>query len=595
MKKISILIFFVVIILLSCDDTTSPIIPNIPYNLSIEILDPSHINLSWQINSSTIGDTIQYTVAKKIGIEDWDEYYFYLLEDKSVMDLINTNDSLIYAYKVRATNLSTNTTYPFSNTIAYFSDLTTPSDLNLIQPTQNQILLTWKDHCLGEEGYIIDKKISGGSWISPYAKLAENTDHFLDQATPFENVEYRIYAFMGSSNSKSISSEIFTSLGAPSNLELSKPDFNKIRLDWLDNSMGEDGFYIDRKLGKLPWEPQYAAVDSNINYFIDDVDFPAATLQYRIYAYQNEYTSAYSNVDTINIHLDLIGSYQTDGNALDVKVKNLIAYVADNYNGIEVVNCFNPDDPQQITNIPIPDRALEASLEDNFLYVVSNSGDSPGLLSKIDLSNYLNPQFVGYANIDGIPNSISTSGDHAYIAAGNSGLLVAYITPMNPAVVTNVSTGGIARKATVDGLYAYVTNGLDGFSIFDISSPSDPELISSFPSTGLANNIAVENGIACITNGENGADIFDVNDPNNPIFITNFPAEGFIYDVAIQENYIYLIDKDNGVIILDITDVNNPYQIGNFSMQTEPVSVCNFGSYLFITDNEGFKIIQVRP
>jgi hypothetical protein len=595
MNKFSILIGLVVLLLLSCDDTTSPIIPNIPYNLNIEILDHSHINLSWQLNSSTVGDTIQYTVAKKIGTEEWDENYFYVLENKNVMDLIDTSDSLIYAYKVRATNLSTNTSYPFSNSIAYFSDLTTPSDLNLYQPNQNQILLTWKDHCIGEEGYIIDKKTSDGAWISPYAKLTENTVSYLDQTDLFENVQYRIYAFMGSSNSRSISSEIFTSLGAPSNLELSKPDFNKIRLDWIDNSLGEDGFYIDRKLGKLPWQTQYATVDSNKIFFIDDVDFPAATLQYRIYAYQGEYTSNYSNADTINIHLELIGSYTTDGDALDVKVKNLIAYIADNYNGIEVVSCLNPDDPEQITNIPIPDRALDSSLEDNFLYVVSNSGDSPGLLSKIDLSNYLNPQYVGSADIDGIPNSISTSGDHAYIAAGSDGLLVAYITSMNPAIVTNISTGGIARKITIDGFYAYVTNGLDGFSIFDISSPSNPEMISSFPSTGLANNIAVNNGIACITNGEDGADIFDVNNPNNPIFITNFPGEGFIYDVAIQENYIYLIDKNKGVIILDVSDINNPYQIGNFSMQTDPVSACNFGSYLFVTDNEGLKIIQVRP
>jgi hypothetical protein len=195
MNKFSILIGLVVLLLLSCDDTTSPIIPNIPYNLNIEILDHSHINLSWQLNSSTVGDTIQYTVAKKIGTEEWDENYFYVLENKNVMDLIDTSDSLIYAYKVRATNLSTNTSYPFSNSIAYFSDLTTPSDLNLYQPSQNQILLTWKDHCIGEEGYIIDKKTSDGAWISPYAKLTENTVSYLDQTDLFENVQYRIYAF----------------------------------------------------------------------------------------------------------------------------------------------------------------------------------------------------------------------------------------------------------------------------------------------------------------------------------------------------------------------------------------------------------------
>jgi len=34
-----------------------------------------------------------------------------------------------------------------------------PSDLMVEQKTQAQIEVSWQDHCVGEEGYYIDKKV----------------------------------------------------------------------------------------------------------------------------------------------------------------------------------------------------------------------------------------------------------------------------------------------------------------------------------------------------------------------------------------------------------------------------------------------------
>ncbi|MFO7896239.1 MAG: hypothetical protein R6U84_04835 [Candidatus Cloacimonadales bacterium] len=593
MNKIMIILLFV-LILISCDDITSPIIPNVPYNLQLNVLDSAHLDLSWQINSSAIGDTLRFTIAKKSGEQNWNENHAMVLDIENFVDEVNTADSLVYAYKVKATNLSEDITYSFSQPKAYFSAATDPTDLQLEQISQNNLLIQWQDKAVGEEGYIIEKQVDGGNWVSPYARIESNKESYIDQVDAFETINYKVYAYFGNDKSTTLSESIQTTLGSPDNLSLSKPDDNKVRLTWQDNSNGEEGFFIDRKLGELEWETEIARVDSNVTEYIDDVDFPAATLQYRVYGFSGAAYSGYSNPEEINIRLNLIGEYQTAGAAKAVIVEDLVAYIADNYNGLEIVNCFTPNSPQQITNISIPDRTLAASLEGDFVYVTSNSGAAPGLISKIDLNDMQAPFLTGSATISGIPNGIATLGDHAYIASGDAGLVTAYISAMNPAIVTNTATGGFARKVTISGHYAFVTNGLDGFSILNVLNPAAPTLLSTHPASGLANNIAVQNGLACLTNGENGADFFDVSNPHSAVFLHNYQNDGFIYDAEIVGNYAYLVDKDRGILLLDISDINSPYQMGIYRMDTEPVSVYNYGSYLFITDNEGLKIVQVR-
>ncbi len=594
MKKIKFILFIFTILIFSCDEITAPTIPNIPSNLHIDVLDVSHINLRWQFSGGTYGDSIQFTIAKKVGEDNWDQNFNTVIDNRIISDQIRTTDSLIYAYKVKAKNLSINTEYAFSDPIAYFSDEAAPTNFTLSQTAQDSVKITWQDNCVGEEGYCLEKRINNEKWISPYLKIESNTESYIDKVNAFESIEYRLFAYFGDSESNSLNNSIKTTLGAPSHLQLTKPDVNKIRLNWVDNSFGEDGFYIDRKLGELPWETKIATIDSNKTFWIDDVDFPAATLQYRVCSYLGEISSSYCETQTVNVRLDLIGSFKTAGEAIDIEVNNLFAFVADNYNGLEVIDCNNTDKPSQLVNLEIPDRTLSASLSGNFIYVASNSGKSPGLLTKIDLSVPENPYITGSAKIDGVPNGIAVAGDHAYIASGKAGLTTAYISSMSPIIITNTSTNGLARNLCLDGHYAYITNGLDGFSIMDVQNPANPSLIASLPASGLANNIAIANGIAFVTNGEDGLDIFDVNNASAPFLLKNYQTNGFVYDVAVQDNYVYLIDKDLGIIILDISDINNPYQIAIYPMQTKPVSVYNFGSYLFITDNEGMKIIQVR-
>jgi hypothetical protein len=313
-----------------------------------------------------------------------------------------------------------------------------------------------------------------------------------------------------------------------------------------------------------------------------------------VFAINGIYTSLASEVVSTNVRLNQVGAIDTPGNATGIAVSNLSAFVADYYEGLAVIDCFNPSNPQISNTVQLPDRTLSCAVEENFVYTTGNSGSYPGLLTKIDFTDLSNPVITGSTATSGIANDIAISGDFAYVAEGENGLTVVHVAMYTPAYVTTLPLGGHARSLTVSGQYAYIALGLDGLSIVDIINPNAPVQISTVSTNGLTQAIALTGTIALVANGEDGVEVLDVTNPAAPVALSTIALDGFICDIAIAGNYAYAVDKDNGMYVLDITVPSQPAVIGMVLMDTDPVAIELSGSYAYITDNQGLKILQVK-
>ena len=79
-----------------------------------------------------------------------------------------------------------------------------------------------------------------------------------------------------------------TSLEAPSNLTLEQISLEHIQLTWSDNSSGEDGYRIDRKIGDNEWEENYKILSENASILIDSNLVYINNYSYRVSAYIND-------------------------------------------------------------------------------------------------------------------------------------------------------------------------------------------------------------------------------------------------------------------------------------------------------------------
>lgn len=79
---------------------------------------------------------------------------------------------------------------------------------------------------------------------------------------------------------------------APYDLAIKANSQNSIIINWKDNSNGEEGFKIDRKVNQGAWEIEYAFVNSNQTTFVENgLNLLNNTYTYRLYAYFNEFHS----------------------------------------------------------------------------------------------------------------------------------------------------------------------------------------------------------------------------------------------------------------------------------------------------------------
>ncbi|MBN2017509.1 MAG: hypothetical protein JW794_05210 [Candidatus Cloacimonetes bacterium] len=584
----------------SCDlKITDPDLTDAPSNMKIKKTEEGRIEITWtyKIPEHADSDTLYFVIGKKVGTGTWNDSYENIsTQFFTFLDNIPTNDSLVYAYKVKFYNKSTGESSPYSEIIAFLSSYCDPTDLVINQKTQTRVEVAWKDHCVGEEGYYVDKKIGTGSWSSKYRTLTANATSFTDDVILFEEVYYRAKAFIGTSTSDYTENSYTPTFLAPSNLVLQKLDDNKIKLTWQDNSEGEVGFHIDKKIGGKDWTLNYSTVDSNTTFFIDNITEPCGTFSYRVKAYSGTFTSSNSNEESMNILLNLVGDLNTPGVAQDIATLAWYAYVPDNYSGLQIIYYGNPESPYvEHTMTDFEDRVISADIENDFLYVTSHSGTTaPGLISRVDISTPTNPIVTGSSQTSGIPYDISVVGDFGYIADGNNGLTVFFISNSTPDFVTNVPTGGSAQGIFVNGTYAYVAQGLDGIAIFDISDPYNPSLLSTYPTT-IAKDVFVQNNYAYIADGESGLIIIDVLTPATPTYVSEVNTGGFVTGVYTYDGYAYISDSEIGLMAIDVSSITTPYILGYYYMTTEASSLTYSGSYTLLIDSEGVKIVQVSP
>ena len=272
-----------------CSKTTSideELLP--PSDLNICQVGNNKINLTWQSNSNK---ETKFFIDRKEGEFAWWIDYGQVEKNITVFsDYISLTSDTVYSYRVRA--FDGNDYSEYSYTIGWFSDSSVPTNLILTQITQDSIKLTWDDNSIGEEGFIIDKKIGSANWQESYKIVEHNVTDFTDfNITIYDTCSYRVSAYCGNSTSNFIESDIKT-LEAPTNLQIEKLDSTTIKLTWQDKSLVEQGYKIDRKINNNQWTNEIDSVGSDVNEWTDYyIPINQGIVYYRVYAYCGNYIS----------------------------------------------------------------------------------------------------------------------------------------------------------------------------------------------------------------------------------------------------------------------------------------------------------------
>jgi len=266
---------------------------------------------------------------------------------------------------------------------------------------------------------------------------------------------------------------------------------------------------------------------------------------------------------------ELLGSYpssyaswavQVDPNALVDDSPATVAYLADLYGGVLVLDVTDPAQIELIDTLTRTDQSLQSlpavdvHVDGDFLYVAHYSGgmtiydiaEADSIFQEA-VVRQITEQYYVQACV-----ACTVHDGYSYLVDSNGYLFIHdVIDPTSPQFVTGLGTGAYARDVEIADGRAYVVGLSTGLLIADVQDPTQPALLGYYP-VGVDSwpNLAVSGNLAAVTT-PGGILFLDVSDPTQIMPSYEFIGPGQGGTPSFSGTQIALPIAGIGVSLLD--------------------------------------------
>ena len=411
-----------------------------------------------------------------------------------------------------------------------------PSTLSATAVSSTQIDLVWTDNATDEDGFRIERMIgTNGTWETldytpPYtAGSGKGCCMYYSDITCEPDTEYcyRIFAFNQYGDSTPSNVDCATTFptggppAAPTNLVAAAVSSSQINLVWTDNSSNETGFKIEVDEGDTGTFVYLDTVGAGVTSYPDTGLSVGVTYCYRVYAYNGEGDSDYSNADC-DVPFAQPPAAPTNLVATAVSETEIELTWTDNSDNetgfkIEVdegnTGTFVYLDTVGANVTSYPDSGLTTGVEYCYrVYAYNGDGDSgysnvscdtPVGLPPAAPSN-LNATAVSGSQIDlsWTDNSGNETGFKIEVDEGDTGTFV-YLDTVGADITSYPDTGLSVGVTYCYRVYAYNGDGDSGCSNVDCATPQSGQVVtvSTVAELQAAVNAATPGTIIELTDG----------------------------------------------------------------------------------------------
>lgn len=255
------------------------------------------------------------------------------------------------------------------------------------------------------------------------------------------------------------------------------------------------------------------------------------------------------------------------GAAFGIAVSGTYVYVAAFNQGMRIVDASNPGRPVEVSHQPTPLWAYQVEVDGGYAYI----GDYDGGLRIVDVSNPKAPREVSFYNPEGTGSYRHTepADDYAYAATGAGGVVVLDVKdPAKPKVAGRGNTPVFSYTVVVSGRYVYCADARS-IRVFDAVKPAKPVEVASLPMSGQARTVTVAGRYLYVGDGPRGVAVVDVSDPAHPKEIAVHDTPGNARRIFIQGNTAYIGDELFGLRIVDVSNPASPKELGSWPPSPE--------------------------
>ena len=281
-----------------------------PTSASATAVSSSQINLIWIDNSAS---ETGYKIERKTTLTG--TYAQIDQVGANVQSYSDTNGlapNTKYYYRVRASNGTIDSAYSNEPSAVTFQVTPTPpSGLTITSVLTNKVTLSWTDNSDNETGFKIQRKTGVTGTYTDIATTAANITAYADSAVVDGTVYYYRICATNAIGDSVFSNEASgtTLLATPTSATATAVSSSRINLTWIDNSVSETGYKIERKTTLTGTYAQIDQVLANVQSYSDTNGLaPNTKYYYRVRATNGTIDSAYSNEPFATTLLDVPGA-----------------------------------------------------------------------------------------------------------------------------------------------------------------------------------------------------------------------------------------------------------------------------------------------
>lgn len=189
----------VVMALAGCNRLDDSVVLNAPEDIRIERTSIDGLTITWN-NTSTSYDGVMIERAEPASGVEFRELARVVSGVHVYTDSDDLHDG---AYQYRLTTYRSSQMSAPATAKYHFTKLPAPTEFKCVLVDEG-LLLTWKDNCIGEEGYVV-RKMDDGISFSDWKTMAADATSVVDTEIVSGLYEYEIYAFAGEDRSAVVS------------------------------------------------------------------------------------------------------------------------------------------------------------------------------------------------------------------------------------------------------------------------------------------------------------------------------------------------------------------------------------------------------
>ena len=213
--------------------------------------------------------------------------------------------------------------------------LLAPTQVDVSDGTsETEILLTWVDNSRVEAGYRLYRQVTGSDTPEVLAETDARVTEYADETAAFGvDYTYTVVAFDAYGESTGASDTGYATILAPQSFHASTSYDDRIELSWVDASVIEEGYYLQRSLDGQTWDSLTTVAANTIGYTDADAALSANTdYFYCITAFSGAATSACDDAQATGLRLVVITPGEAEQQKLvaedEAFVKNFGQYLA---------------------------------------------------------------------------------------------------------------------------------------------------------------------------------------------------------------------------------------------------------------------------